>query len=175
MAMTGSEIINNEISWWVVQTKPTGEFTAIQNLENQGLTCYCPLFKRESIRGRQLKVINSPLFPRYVFVKADLAAHKNIHVIRSTIGVSQLLKIGEVPTKVACQLIYELKKIESEKLNQTKSHFKPGDTVKIKKGLYQDIEAVYQMNDGMHRAVVLLSILNKETPLRIDKKALKKV
>jgi transcriptional antiterminator RfaH len=173
--MTRSQIINNDTSWWVVQTKSQAEFTAIKNLENQGLTCYCPLFKSENIRGRQLKVINSPLFPRYVFVKADFSANKNIHIIRSTIGVSQLLKIGEVPIKVTCQLIYELKKIESEKLKETKSHFKPGDIVMIRDGLYQDIEAVYQMNDGMNRAVVLLSILNKETPLRIDKKALNKV
>ena len=173
--MIGSRIINNGSSWWVVQTKPQAEFTARQNLENQGLTCYCPLFKSERIRGRQLKIITSPLFPRYVFVKADLTAHKNVHIIRSTIGVSQLLKIGEVPTKVTCQLIYELKKIESEKLTQAKSYFKPGDIVKIKEGLYQDIEAVYQMNDGMNRAIVLLSIINKETPLRINKKALKKV
>ena len=65
--------------------------------------------------------------------------------------------------------------MELEKLNETKSHFKQGDHVKIRDGLYQDIEAIYQMNDGLNRAVVLLSILNKETPLRIDKKALNKV
>lgn len=175
MAMKRSQISNDGTSWWVVQTKPQAEFTAIQNLKNQGLTCYCPLFKRENIRGRQLKVINAPLFPRYVFIRADFAAEKNIHIIRSTIGVSQLLKIGEVPTKVTCQLIYKLKKMESEKINETKSHFKQGDHVKIRDGLYQDIEAIYQMNDGLNRAVVLLSILNKETPLRIDKKALNKV
>lgn len=173
--MTGSKITNEDTSWWVVHTKPQAEFTAIKNLENQGFSSYCPLFKSESFKGRQLKVITSPLFPRYIFVKANLAAHKKIHVIRSTIGVSQLLKIGEVPTKVTCQLIYELKQMESKKLNETKSHFNTGDHVKISDGLYQDIEALYQMDDGMNRAVVLLNILNKETPLRIDKKALKKV
>ena len=76
IAMKKSQIINNDTSWWVVQTKPQVEFTAIQNLKNQGLTCYCPLFKRENIRGRQLKVISSPLFPRYVFIKADFVAEK---------------------------------------------------------------------------------------------------
>ena len=173
--MTGSKITNEDTSWWVVHTKPQAEFTAIKNLENQGFSSYCPLFKRESIRGRQLKVITSPLFPRYVFVKANLVAHKKIHLIRSTIGVSQLLKVGERPTKVPCQIIFELKQIESEKLNETKSHFKQGDQVKIRDGLYKDIEAIYLMDDGMNRAVVLLSILNKETPLYTDKKALNKV
>jgi transcriptional antiterminator RfaH len=173
--MTGSQIKNDGTFWWIVETKPRAELTAIKNLENQGFSSYCPLFKCESIRGRQLKVITSPLFPRYVFVKANLVAHKKIHLIRSTIGVSQLLKVGEKPTKVPCQIIFELKQIESEKLNKTKSHFKQGDHVKIRDGLYKDIEAIYQMDDGINRAVVLLSILNKETPLCIDKKALNKV
>ena len=39
----------------------------------------------------------------------------------------------------------------------------------------EDIEAIYQMDEGMHRAIVLLNILNKETPLHIDKKALNKI
>ena len=173
--MTGSQIKNDGTFWWIVETKPRAELTAKNNLENQGFSSYCPLFKRESIRGRQSKVITSPLFPRYVFVKANLVAHKKIHLIRSTIGVSQLLKVGEKPTKVACQIIFELKQIESEKLNETKSHFKQGDHVKIRDGLYKDIEAIYQMDDGINRAVVLLSILNKDTPLYIDKKALNKV
>ena len=173
--MIGSQIKNDGTFWWVVETKPQAELTAIKNLENQGFSSYCPLFKSESIRSRQLKVITSPLFPRYIFVKANLAAHKKIHLIRSTIGVSQLLKIGEKPTKVTCQIIFEIKQIESEKLNETKSHFKQGDHVKIRDGLYKDIEAIYKMDDGINRAVVLLSILNKETPLYIDKKALNKV
>ena len=173
--MKGPQKENDGIFWWVVETKPQAELTAINNLENQGFSSYCPLFKSESIRGRQLKIITSPLFPRYVFVKANLVAHKKIHLIRSTIGVSQLLKVGEKPTKVPCQIIFELKQIESEKLNKTKSHFKQGDHVKIRDGLYKDIEAIYQMDDGINRAVVLLSILNKETPLYIDKKALNKV
>lgn len=173
--MSKTQIINDGISWWVVQTKPQSEVIAIQHLKNQDLITYCPLFKKESIRGRQVKVSNSPLFPRYIFVKADAVAQKNIHVIRSTLGVSQLLKIGEVPTTITCELVNELKQMEYEKLNETKSHFKRGDHVKINQGLYRDIDAVYQMDDGIKRAVVLLSILNKETPLRINKKDLNKV
>ena len=162
-------------SWWIVQTKPQAEFNAMRHLRNQGLTVYCPLFKKEHIRGRQLKVNAYPLFPRYVFVEANTIAQQNIHIIRSTVGVSQLLKIGEVPTKVPYQLIHKLRQMEREKFDETQSGFKPGDHVKIKHGLYQHLEAIYQMDDGLERAIVLLSIINKETPLRIDKHALKKL
>ena len=65
--------------------------------------------------------------------------------------------------------------MEAEKFGETHSHFMTGDHVKIKEGLYQDIEAVYEMDDGLERGVVLISIINKETPLRIDKYALQKM
>lgn len=173
--MLEAQIINKDSSWWVVHTKPQAELIAIKNLENQGLTTYCPLFKKENIRGHKIKINSYPLFPRYVFVKGDCSAQKNIHLIRSTIGVKELLRIGEVPAKISCQLINELKQMEAVKLNETKSHFKPGENVRINAGIYKDIEAVYEMDEGVNRAIVLLSMINKETSLRIDKKDLNKV
>ena len=173
--MSEAHIINNDSSWWVVHTKPKAELSAIKNLENQGLTTYCPLFKKESIRGHKIKIKAYPLFSRYIFIKGDCSAQKNIHLIRSTIGVKELLKIGEVPVKISCQLINELRQMEAVKLNETKSHFNPGENVRVNTGIYKDVEAIYEMDDGVNRAIVLLSMINKETSLRIDKKDLNKV
>ena len=173
--MSEAHIINNDSSWWVVHTKPKAELIAIKNLDNQGLTTYCPLFKKESIRGYKIKINTYPLFSRYIFVQGDCSAQKNIHLIRSTIGVKELLKIGEVPVKISCQLINELRQMEAVKLNETKSHFNPGENVRVNTGIYKDVEAIYEMDDGVNRAIVLLSMVNKETPLRIDKKDLNKV
>ena len=173
--MSEAHIVNNDSSWWVVHTKPQAELSAIKNLENQGLTTYCPLFKKESIRGHKIKIKAYPLFSRYIFIKGDCSAQKNIHLIRSTIGVKELLKIGEVPVKISCQLINELRQMEAVKLNETKSHFNPGENVRVNTGIYKDVEAIYEMDDGVNRAIVLLSMVNKETPLRIDKKDLNKV
>ena len=168
--MKKSYILDDEISWWVVQTKPQAEFRAIKHLENQGLTTYCPIFKKESIRCNKIKFKTCPLFPSYIFVKVNSTAKNNIHLIRSTLGVKGLVKVGETPAKITCRLINKLRQMELDKFNETKSHFKSGESVKIKTGLYKDIEAIYQMDEGINRAIVLLSMINKETPLNIDKK-----
>jgi len=65
--------------------------------------------------------------------------------------------------------------MEAAKLNEIKSHFKPGENVRINAGIYRDVEAIYEMDEGVNRAIVLLSMINKETSLRIDKKDLNKV
>jgi transcriptional antiterminator RfaH len=159
----------------VVQTKPQNESLAIKHLQQQGMTTYCPMFKQESIRHRQVKVNTIPLFPRYVFVMVDEVAIQTIHTIRSTVGVSQLIKVGDQPSVVKKAIIDRIRAMEDEHLDQVSSHFSPRDEVIIADGLYHGLEAVYQMSDGLNRAVVLLNLLQQPTRLTLDKTQLKKI
>ena len=161
-------------SWWVVQTKPQSESLAMKHLEQQGMTTYCPLFKQESIRHRQVRVNITPLFPRYIFVLGDINAKETIHTIRSTIGVSRLIKIGDQPSVIKTDVIDQIRMLEVSHLQYIDRYFKIDDAVLITDGLYKGFEAVYQMDDGMARAVVLLNLLQHPTRLTIDKTQLKK-
>lgn len=163
-----------ELRWWVVQTKPQGEALAIEHLHEQNFTTYCPMYRKETIRGRQVKVATVPLFSRYVFVLRDQAALQTAHTIRSTRGVSQLIKVGEQPTLVKASVIEKIKLLETEHLNQSEHYFKANDEVLITSGLYQGLEAIYQMDNGLERAVVLLNLLQRETQLTLDKTQLRK-
>ena len=161
-------------SWWVVQTKPQSESLAMKHLEQQGMTTYCPLFKQESIRHRQVRVNITPLFPRYIFVLGDINAKETIHTIRSTTGVSRLIKVGDQPSEIKTDVIDQIRMLEAGHLQRIDRYFKVDDAVHITDGLYQGLEAVYQMDDGMARAVVLLNLLQHPTRLTIDKTQLKK-
>tara|TARA_B100000035_G_scaffold312957_1_gene325570 strand:- start:871 stop:1389 length:519 start_codon:yes stop_codon:yes gene_type:complete len=161
--------------WWVVRTKPRGEFQAKEQLINQGFIIYLPIYKKEQLNKNHVSLKKTSLFPRYIFLEATDFAKKYIHKIRSTYGVTQILKIGEVPIKVPNELIKNLKVLEEEQMQKTKKYFNAGDTVKITKGLYMGLEAVYKMNDGLQRAVVLINMINKATPIQLKKSDLIKV
>ena len=163
-----------ELSWWVVQTKPQGEAPAIEHLHEQGFTTYCPMYQKESIRGRQVKVTITPLFARYVFVLADQAAQQTAHTIRCTRGVSQLIRVGEQPSLVKASIIEAIKALETERLNQGKPHFTINDKVVISQGIYEGLEAIFQMDKGLERAVVMLNLLQRDTQLTLNKTQLKK-
>ena len=161
-------------SWWVVQTKPQSESLAMEHLEQQGMTTYCPMFKQESIRHRLVQVNTVPLFPRYVFVLADANAKETVHTIRSTTGVSRLIKVGDQPSEIKTDVIDQIRMLEASHLQRIDRYFKIDDAVHITDGLYRGLEAVYLMDDGMARAVVLLNLLQHPTQLAIDKAFLKK-
>ena len=88
--------------------------------------------------------------------------------------MSQLIKVGEQPTLVKASIIDAIKALETEHLNQTEHYFKANDEVLITSGLYQGLEAVYQMDDGLERAVVMLNLLQRDTQLTLNKTQLKK-
>lgn len=168
--------MNGNESWWVVQTKPQCEVEAIIHLEQQGMTTYCPMFQKESISQRQVKVRTAaPLFPRYVFVIANGVAQQQMHTIRCTVGVSQLLKVGEEPCTLDATLMSNIMTIETNHLHEIHRYFKADDEVIITGGLYQGLEGVYQMDQGLERAVVLLNLLQYPTQLTIEKTKLKKI
>ena len=161
-------------SWWVVQTKPQHEAIAMTHLEEQGMTTYCPKFQQESIHQRQVKVRAIPLFPRYVFILGDFNAKQTMHTIRFTAGVSRLIKVGDQPSVIKTDVIDQIRMLEASHLQYIERYFKADDAVLITDGVYQGLEAVYQMDDGMARAVVLLNLLQHPTRLTIDKAFLKK-
>ena len=104
------------MSWFVIHTKPNEEKKAFSNLTNQKFTCYMPMYSKEIISKNKIKIIPSPLFSRYLFIEVnDESIQKNIGLIRSTLGVHQLLKTGENPIKINTEIIMELKRAEKDR------------------------------------------------------------
>jgi len=62
--------------WYVAQTQPQAEFRAVANLERQGFETYLPRYLKRRRHARRIETIKAPLFPRYVFVRVDIASQR---------------------------------------------------------------------------------------------------
>jgi transcriptional antiterminator RfaH len=146
--------------WYVIQCKPRQEWRALEHLERQGHSCYLPTLVREHVRqGRKLEV-KEPLFPRYLFIRLD-EVNSNWYPIRSTRGVSQLVRFNEHPLPVGDDIIDLIR----ERLAKKEAHvpyLQPGERVRITKGAFADMEAIFVANDGDERVVLLMNILHRE-------------
>jgi transcriptional antiterminator RfaH len=161
-------------SWYLVSTKPRQEKTALTNLTRQGYICYLPLIRIERIRNGKLQLSNEPLFSRYLFVQLDTSGQgKSWSPIRSTLGVSHLVKFGMQPARISNELVNQLKTREAAR--PTTVLFHPGDTVVVTAGPFSGIEAIYQTADAEQRSMILLNLLSKNVPLRVDTALLRKV
>ena len=162
--------------WYVIHTKPRQEQRALLNLQQQGYTCYLPLFAIEKLRQGALMVVQEPLFSRYLFIQLDTGqAGKSWGPIRSTIGVSCLVTFGVEPAKISVELVEALRSHNDSAGRPPERLFNQGDRVQIKDGPFAGLEAIYQMDDGKRRAMVLIEILSKPSKLAITPNSLRKI
>ena len=161
--------------WYLIHTKPRLEKHALENLERQGYECYLPLFPAEKLRRGKLTVADVPLFPRYLFIHLGTDdSDKSWVPIRSTRGVSALVRFGNQPARADDELIAFLKSHEHTQQDAPRRLFEPGDAVCLTEGPFKGIEGIYQMADGESRAMVLIEMMGKPTSLRTEVGGLRK-
>jgi transcriptional antiterminator RfaH len=143
-------------AWYVVQTKPRQEFRAQDHLQRQGFRCILPLIRLEKIRRGARTWIEEPLFARYVFIEMG-GPDANWSVLRSTRGVSQVVRFGGVPARMPVRWMDSVLSCDREPVRL----FNSGQRVVVTDGPFTGFEGIYQLPDGETRAIVLLELLGK--------------
>ena len=149
-------------SWYLIYTKPRCEHKARQNLREQGFTVYLPLYETKR------PVREKPLFPNYLFINLHEKSD-NWAPIRSTPGVSKLVRFGQQPAKVPDSLVQLLQQNENNLGYQVMKRplFQPGEKVRVLEGPLAGLEAAFGMTKGSERAMVLLDIVGKMTRVEV--------
>jgi len=159
----------NSTAWYVVHTKPRQEGRALENLQNQGFTCFLPTMQVQKLRNQRVQVVTEPMFSRYLFIQLDDQS-QNWGPIRSTLGVSKLVSFGPQPAKVPPEFVAFLKEAPPETLERM---FAPGDTVQVAAGPLQGLEGKYLAHDGETRAFVLIELLGQPQKIAMAVEALR--
>ncbi|GGC97379.1 transcription/translation regulatory transformer protein RfaH [Halopseudomonas salina] len=154
----------NVSQWYLIQCKARQDERAELNLKNQNFTCYRPVHTVERLRHGKRVRIEESLFPGYMFIHLSYISD-NWYSIRSTRGVLRLVGFDHQPTTVAPEIIHAIK-TRSEGL-PIKPILQPGDRVRIVKGPFNELEAIFTRQDGMERAVLLLNLLHRQQHMKV--------
>lgn len=156
-------------AWYLIHTKPRQEEMAKENLERQGYFIYFPRAPvRRRKRGRAYTTIG-PMFPRYLFISLSHGTD-DWGPIRSTIGVSSLVRFGQQPAQVPQQLIDTLKAREDDEGIQVihTNSLKRGEKVRIAEGAFEGYEGIFQTQSGKDRVIILMQIIERQVKLEIE-------
>jgi len=151
-----SSFCKDQLAWYAVHTKHRQECRALEHLQNQKYQCFMPTLQREKIVRGSRQLHTEPLFSRYLFVRLDIAKTPLTSLL-STRGVSRLVSVGGKFSTVPDDLIETLMATPQE----TRAAFQPGERVAITQGPFKDLEAIFQINDGDARAIVLVELMCK--------------
>jgi transcriptional antiterminator RfaH len=152
------------LPWYVIHTKPRQEELATENLLRQAYRVYFPRIKQfRRSRGRQCAQLE-PLFPRYIFLQPDSVAH-SISPVRSTLGVSTLVRFGQEPAIIQAETLHAIREFETRRnaaCDQDISPFRPGVRIHVADGSLAGMEGL--VSDVSHeRIIVLMHLLGRDT------------
>lgn len=147
-------------SWYLIHTKSRMEKKAEENLNRQGYDTYLPMMKSTRRRNGKYIAVTEAFFPRYLFIQLNTETD-NWSPIRSTLGVSGLIRFGGMPAVVPGQLVDELQKNENEHGLQQfyREKLMHGDNVTIINGPFTGRQGIYQQKKGAERVAILLNVV----------------
>ena len=162
-------------AWYLIYTKPGQETVARQQLEQQGYSTYLPMILNAKRRNGRRRYVKEPFFPRYLFIYLDQTTD-NWSPIRSTLGVSNLVRFGMLPSAIDEDIIETIRARENpEGLHQVDEEIKEGDNVRVLDGPMMGLEGVFVAKNGEQRVMLLLDILGKRTRVQMDMDAIEAV
>lgn len=155
-------------SWYLVYTKPRKECLAQEHLERQGYMTYLPQMRTARRRNGKRYYQTEPFFPRYLFIALD-TINDNWAPIRSTSGVANIVRFGQMPQTVPDILVENIKARENPGtgLHEIDTAIKSGDKVRILDGPMADYEGIFMADSGGERVTILLTVMGKQARVKI--------
>ena len=156
--------------WHAVYTQPRMELWARTNLWERGFEVYLPRYLKNRRHARKTDRVAAPLFPRYLFVRADLTSGGQ-RAIDSAPGAVGLVRCGSTPSFVGDKIIDEIRGREADdgylQLSR-EAVYSPGQAVRVENGSLCDQIGIFQCTADGARVVILLNLLGRQVPVTLS-------
>jgi transcriptional antiterminator RfaH len=157
-----SKLMDKDVAWSVVMTKPRQENYAAARLAEQDFSTYLPMVAKRDKLGRKTGIM--PMFPGYCF--CGYAADQSIAPIRSTPGVISLVRFGLEIAVIQPAVVDRVRRVEAAlQASADAGELKPGDKVQVIDGPFAGLEGLASRVSA-ERIDVLMTIMGQAQRIR---------
>lgn len=157
--------------WYVLQTRPREEGRVLHyfGLRRVDAETFLPKIEVRARHARRVWTRLEPLFPGYLFLRFGMEP-RIWHAIHRTPGVRQILCTEGRPVPVDDELIGVLRaRVAPLGFVRIGVRFRQGDRVRVKRGPFAGLEAIFERpTTRRDRVRVLLELLGARRPLELD-------
>jgi transcriptional antiterminator NusG len=175
-------MVNGE--WYLLYVSSGHEEQAKRNLEqrikymdvgDKIFDVVIPTAKEIEIKSGKRHTMTRKAFPGYIMVNMKLDEYSS-DTVRNTPGVAGFVSAGVKPVPLPEQEASAILQRMEEAPTEVKMNFKEGDSIRVTSGPFIDfIGKVEQVNLNKGKAIVLLSIFSRETPVELDLLGVEKI
>ena len=142
--------------WFVIYTKSRIEKKVAELLQKNGVEVFCPLVKLKKNWSDRKKIVETPLFNSYVFVKLS---EKDRNVVFNVPGVIRYVFWLKKPALARDSEIEKLKSVLHETMDSfTIENYQIGETIKISVGDFKGLDGVIEKQSKNKLHVILENV-----------------
>lgn len=178
-------LVTPGMNWFVLRVASNKESSVRQTLlrkikiegfEHLVNRILVPTEKTKTIKGGKQKIVETKLYPGYVFVEMQLEDDGRIpqdvfFLIKETTGVGDFIGTAGRPSPMS---IPEIEKMlmaskPAEEQPQVKMEFQKGDHIKITSGAFENMEGtVDELMPDQGKVKVIVTIFGRATPIELE-------
>jgi transcription antitermination factor NusG len=158
---------HGESQWFALYVKSRSERVTEQCLSGKGYEAFSPVYESRRKRSDRMVIINSPLFPGYVFCRFDVT--KRLPIL-TTPGVVTIVGPGNIPEPISPAEIQSLRcVVTSGRAVEPWPLLRQGQRVRIESGPLSGTEGVLLTVKNQLRLVVTITLLQRSIAVEVDR------
>lgn len=155
-------------SWFAVRTRSRHEKVVERQLQGQGIEVFHPIVKQFHQWSDRRKLVETPLFSGYAFVRILPSAEERVRVLR-TQGVVELVGGQGQGLSIPDEQIEAVRAVVAGNLPFTQHvYLKVGQRVRVRGGSLDGVEGVLVANNGNRHLVISVEPIQRAISISID-------
>ncbi len=155
-----------DVRWFALAVVPRKEKVTAQTLRAKGYEDFLPMYAVKRRWSDRMKVVETPLFPGYVFCRFDAGTRLPILKIPTVMSVAG---VGRTPEPIPDEEISALQVVCKSGINAIPClYLTAGAKVRILEGPLAGLEGIL-MEDKETRLVLSVSLLQRSVSVEVDR------
>ncbi len=170
-------IVGSRLRWYALYTRSRYEKRVHALFQESGIETYLPLLKTWRVWSDRKKLIEMPLLPSYIFVRADTSNYHTYYNILNTPGVVRFITFEGVAVAIPDRQIAVLQRLNNEGVDMECMGVspEPGTPVKVVHGPMKGYEGEVVSIGNNQKLILRLDVIDKCITLNIPLAMVEKI
>ncbi|HYA64567.1 MAG TPA: UpxY family transcription antiterminator [Candidatus Sulfotelmatobacter sp.] len=157
-----------ELNWYAIRTRSRHEKVVERNLQGQGIEVFYPVIAQIHRWSDRRKLVESPLFAGYAFVRIAPSPKQRVQVLRSY-GVVEFVGGHGQGTPIPPEEMEAVHAVVASNTPFTKHDFlKVGQRVRVRGGSLDGVEGILVAQDGGRKLVISVDAIQRSLSISME-------
>jgi len=163
-----SHYSGGSLAWFALQTWPRYEKKVEAELQRKQIECFLPLTASEHQWSDRRQIVQLPLFPTYLFVRAPETFDSRISVLRTN-GVINFVGARNAGTPIPESEIESVRLLLARGIPfQDHSFLTIGQRVRIREGSLDGVQGILTAKNNDLSLIVSINIIQRSLAVRVE-------